>query len=202
MSTDAEFPTMRYPTLRSSAQGDRDARARAGGHAAGYTAGLRAAEADVAARIAALEAERAAESVHASARVDRAVLLLAAAARALDARTVPVLAGAQATIEDAALQLAEAVVASEFGDSGSVARSAMHRALSGVDTAIVHTVRMNPVDLETLESLDLTPVGVDFTADPSLSRGDAVTEFPDGYLDARVSTALARARAALEGARP
>jgi flagellar assembly protein FliH len=202
MSIEAQFSTMRYPSLRSTAQGERDDTARAGGYAAGYAAGLRAAEAEVAARIAALEAERAAEAVHASARIDRAVSLLALAAQALDDRTVPVLAEAQAAIEHGALQLAEALVGSEFGEAGSAARSAVHRALSGVDTALVQTVRMNPVDLQTLASLDLVPSGVDFTADPRLARGDAVTEFADGYLDARISAALVRAHAALEEARP
>jgi flagellar assembly protein FliH len=175
MSIEAQFSTMRYPSLRSTAQGERDDTARAGGYAAGYAAGLRAAEVEVAARI---------------------------AAQALDARTVPVLAEAQAAIEHGALQLAEALVGREFGEAGSAARSAVHRALSGVDTALVQTVRMNPVDLQTLASLDLVPSGVDFTADPRLARGDAVTEFADGYLDARISAALVRARAALEEARP
>jgi flagellar assembly protein FliH len=201
MSIDAEFATLRFPTISSTAQSDREDRARAVGHAAGYAAGLRAAEADVAARVAALEAEHAAELVHGRARTDRAIAILDAAAAALDARTVPVLVGAHAIIAESALQLAEAVLASELGDAGSAARSAMQRALAGVDVALVRVVRMNPVDIQTLQSLDLLPAGVDLAADSSLSRGDAVTEFPDGYLDARISTALSRARAAIEGAR-
>jgi flagellar assembly protein FliH len=201
MSIDAEFATLRFPTISSTAQGDHEDRARAVGHAAGYAAGLRAAEADVAARVAALEAEHAAELVHGRARTDRAIAILDAAAVALDARTVPVLAGAHAIIAESALQLAEAVLASELGDAGTAARSAMERALAGVDVALVRVVRMNPVDIETLRSLDLLPAGVDLAADPSLSCGDAVTEFPDGYLDARISTALSRARAAIEAAR-
>ena len=39
--------------------------------------------------------------------------------------------------------------------------------------------------------------GLELVADPSLAPGDAVGRHPDGYLDARVATALARARAAL-----
>jgi flagellar assembly protein FliH len=201
MSTETGFSTLSFPTLRTSAQGDRDERTRAGGHAAGYAAGLRAAEVEVAARIAALEAEHAAEIAHARARTDRAVALLAAASAALDARTVPVLEAAHAAIADSALQLAEAVIVSELTDGGTAAASALHRALAGVDTALVHTVRMNPLDLDTLARLDLAPAGVDFTADPSLARGDAITEFPDGYLDARIVSALDRARSAIEEAR-
>jgi flagellar assembly protein FliH len=201
MSTETGFSTLSFPTLRSSAQGDRDERARAGGHAAGYAAGLRAAEREVAARIAALEAEHAAEIAHSRARTDRAVSLLAAAAAALDASTLPVLEHAHVAVAEGALELAEAVIASELGDAGAAAASALHRALDGVDTDIVHSVRMNPFDLETLATLDLAPAGVVLTPDASLARGDAVTRFPDGYLDARIASALARARAAIEEAR-
>jgi flagellar assembly protein FliH len=201
MSSETGFSTLSFPTLRSSAHGDRDERARAAGHAAGYAAGLRAAEVEIAARIAGLEAEHAAEISHARARTDRALALLAAASSALDARTVPLLATAHAAIADSALRLAEAVIVSELSHGGAAAASALHRALTGVDAARVHTVRMNPLDLDTLVRLGLEPEGVDFTADPSLARGDAVTEFPDGYLDARIASALDRARSAIEEAR-
>jgi flagellar assembly protein FliH len=42
------------------------------------------------------------------------------------------------------------------------------------------------------------PDGVELVADPQLARGDAVAELADGYLDARLSTALARVRRVLE----
>jgi flagellar assembly protein FliH len=38
--------------------------------------------------------------------------------------------------------------------------------------------------------------------DLSLARGDAIAEYPDGELDARIGSALARARAALAGETP
>ena len=202
MSSDPEFATLSFPALRSSVRDDRADQARIGGHAAGYAAGLRAAETDVAARAAALEAEHAATLAHLRARLDLAVATLESAAAALDARTVPVLEHAHAAIADAAVQLAEAVVVSEFGDGGASARSALHRALGSVDVATVHAVRLNPDDLSSLGETALGVAGVSFVADAGLARGDAVTEFADGYLDARVSTAFARARAAIEGARP
>jgi len=202
MSSDPGFATMSFPALRTPVRADGEDRARIGGHAAGYTAGLRAAEADVAAHAAALEAEHAATLAHLRARLDLAVATLESAAAALDARTVPVLEHAHAAIADAAVQLAEAVVVSEFGDGGASARSALHRALGSVDVATVHAVRLNPDDLSSLGETALGVAGVSFVADAGLARGDAVTEFADGYLDARVSTAFARARAAIEGVQP
>ena len=201
MSSDPEFATLSFPALRSIVRDDRADQARIGGHAAGYAAGLRAAETDVAARAAALEAEHAATLTHLQARVDLAVSTLNAAAAALDSRTVPVLEGAHAAIADAAMQIAEAVVASELSEAGTAAKSALHRALATVDLGTVHTVRLHPSDLSILGDATLAAAGVAFVADASLSRGDAVTEFADGYLDARVSTAFARALAAIEEAR-
>jgi flagellar assembly protein FliH len=201
MSTDAEFATLSYPSLRNPRQESREDQARVGGHAAGYAAGLREAEAEVAARVAMLEAEHAAVVSHARARTDRAVALLAVATAALDARTVPVLETAHAIIAESAIEIAEAIVASELSDAGTAAASALHRALSTVDPSTVHRVRLNPADLGTIDAEILAEAGVDFVADPALERGDAVTEFADGYLDSRIRTAVDRARAAIEEAR-
>jgi flagellar assembly protein FliH len=41
--------------------------------------------------------------------------------------------------------------------------------------------------------------GVLFSADASIARGDAIAMLPFGYLDARIATAVARARAAILG---
>jgi flagellar assembly protein FliH len=201
MSSDDGFATLSYPALRSPASESRDDQARVAGHAAGYAAGLREAEAHVAARIAELEADTAASIVHGRARVDLAVSVLGAAAAALDSRTVPVLETAHATLAESAMLIAEAVVASELGDAGAAARSALHRALDSVDVALVHSVRMNPSDLAVLGPEVLAAAGVTFVPDASLARGDAETRFPDGYLDARIGSALARVKTAIEEAR-
>jgi len=201
MSSDAGFSTLSYPALRNAASESRDDQARVSGHAAGYAAGLREAEAHVAARIAALEAETAASIVHGRARVDLAVALLNSAATALDARTLPLLEAAHATLAESAMLVAEAVIASELSDAGVAARSALHRALDSVDVGVVHTVRMNPADLATLGPDVLDAAGVTFTPDATLARGDAETQFPDGYLDARIGSALARVKTAIEEAR-
>ena len=201
MSSDAGFSTLSYPALRNAASDSRDDQARVSGHAAGFAAGLREAEAQVAARIAALEAETAASISHGRARVDLAVALLNSAADALDTRTVPLLESAHATLAESAMLVAEAVVGSELSDAGVAARSALHRALDSVDVGVVHEVRMNPADLATLGPGVLAAAGVTFTPDATLARGDAMTQFPDGYLDARIGSALARVKAAIEEAR-
>jgi len=201
MSSDDGFSTLSYPALRNAASDSRDDQARVAGHAAGYAAGLREAEARVADRIAALEADTSASISHGRARVDLAVALLNSAVAALDSRTVPVLETAHATLAESAMLIAEAVVASELSDAGVAARSALHRALDSVDVGVVHTVRMNPSDLATLGPDVLDAAGVSFTPDASLRRGDAVTDFPDGYLDARIGSALARVKTAIEEAR-
>ena len=201
MSSDAGFSTLSYPALRNAASDSRDDQARVSGHAAGFAAGLREAEAQVAARIAALEAETAASISHGRARVDLAVALLNSAADALDTRTVPLLESAHSTLAESAMLVAEAVVGSELSDAGVAARSALHRALDSVDVGVVHEVRMNPADLATLGPDVLAAAGVTFTPDATLARGDAMTQFPDGYLDARIGSALARVKAAIEEAR-
>ncbi|GAB3604631.1 hypothetical protein GCM10027413_00400 [Conyzicola nivalis] len=201
MSSETGFSTLSYPALRSVAGETRDDSARIAGHAAGYAAGLREAEERVAARIAELEAETAASIAHGRARIDLAVAVLDSAAAALDARTVPVLEAAGGALAEGALQIAEAVIGSEFADGAVAARSALHRALDSVDVGLVRTVRLNPTDLATLGPEVLAATGVTFTPDPTLARGDAVTEFPDGYLDARIGTAVARVKTAIEEAR-
>jgi flagellar assembly protein FliH len=214
LSARSNFSAVTFPSL----QGERDAgdaAARARGHAAGYTAGLRAAAADVDARIARLDAEQDAAVRHGQARIDRAVTLLGAAAAALHERTVPVVQEAEDTLVATALELAEAILGHSLGDADASARAALGRALvSGatgatgtslttgpLGTVRPHAVRMNPDDLALLDLVTRAEAGVDFTADAGLARGDAIAEFPDGFLDARIGTALARAKAALNGAR-
>lgn len=197
MSIDASFSRVTFPTLKTSAQDAVEVSSRAAGHAAGYAAGLRAAAEEMAAQ-AALQEEALAEAIaEGRARIDAAVATLNAAAEALNQRTIPLLAEAQDALAATAIDLAEAVIGRELSDSDTSATSAMHRALAGVDPALVHLVRLHPDDLAALDADTISAAGVSFTADASLSRGDAVTEFADGYLDARITAALERARAAI-----
>ena len=107
------------------------------------------------------------------------------------------LSEAQDAIAATAIELAEAIIGRELSDEQTAAASALHRALTDVDPAIVHLVRLNPDDLAALDEQTIAATGVTFAADASLGRGDAITEFADGYLDARISSALERARSAI-----
>ncbi|MCU1525981.1 MAG: flagellar assembly protein [Microbacteriaceae bacterium] len=199
MSLDTRFSSLTFPSLRSEHQETLDVQARASGHAAGYAAGLRAAGQELAEQVARLDAEHEATLSQAQARLDRAIGLLAAAANALAERTVPVLTEVQDAIAESAMDLAEELLGTELSIGDTSATAAMKRALSSVDASLVHTVRMNALDLAVFDEQTLAATGVTFTADSSLARGDAITEFPVGYLDARITTAVARARAAILG---
>lgn len=181
--------------------GDSRAAGYAAGYAGGYSAGAREA-----ARAAEVEAERVrAELVLAeSRRADdhrTALATLAAAARAAADRALPVLAEAEQSLIAAAVELATAVLGRELSDAETSARAALGRVLAAAPGAGLHTVRLHPRDLDTLRALDATGdpalTGVELVADLSLAPGDAVGEFPEGVLDARIGAALERARAEL-----
>ncbi|WP_138445250.1 FliH/SctL family protein [Sinomonas susongensis] len=182
-----------FPSLQNP--GDAEGFTR--GHAAGYAAGLRKAEAEVRTRRAECEAERAAALEEGRHRIERGVAVLEAAARALHQRTAPVLAEAETELAAAALAIAGAVLGRELSDAEVGAKAALARAFSGPDSAPVVAVRLHPSDLALVAGA--APAGVDLVADPGLEPGDAVADYPDGELDARISTALARAAAALAG---
>jgi flagellar assembly protein FliH len=165
---------------------------------------LRKAEAEARALRAQLETQHTAAREGGQRRLASAVVLLDAAAAALRARTTPVLAEADAELAAAAVALAEAVIGRELSDAPTGAKAALERALSAPDSDAVVAVRLHPADIALLEAELLktersTAAQVAFVPDSSLARGDAVAEYPDGELDARIRTAVARARAALAG---
>lgn len=172
-------------------------RAEARGHAAGYAAGLRLAERELETRRDELEALHVERLVRLEAQVAVRVAALEAATRALDARVAPVVAEAEGTLATLAVELAEAVLGHTLrSDPASAAEAALRRALAVVDPALVVSVRMHPDDVAVLAGAtgDSCPVLV---ADPSLSRGDAEADLPVGHVDARLTTAAARMRVAL-----
>ena len=197
MSIEASFSPVSYPALRNNAQAKIELQSRTSGHTAGYAAGLQAAAADMAAQTARHEVALAEALADGQARIDAALAVLAAAAEALTRRTVPVITEAQDAIAATAVELAEAIIGRELDSAETSSRSALQRALADVDPALVLVVRMNPEDLASLDEDTILGAGVTLTADAALGRGDAVSEFADGYLDARVSSALERARAAI-----
>lgn len=193
------------PAFAGAVPSQQTADSRAAGYAAGYASGY-AAGAREAARAAELESERM-RAEHAAAEAQRAadhraaLDTLAAAARAAAQRALPVLSEAEQTLMSAAVELAEAVLGRELADAETSARAALGRVLAAAPGAGLHTIRLHPTDLATLRALDAAGdpalTGVELVADPVLSPGDAIGEFPEGVLDARIGAALERARAEL-----
>jgi len=174
--------------------------ARAAGFAAGFAAGAREAAAVAEAEAARAAAERAAQDATTGALLGRALEVLARAAAAASAQTAPVLAEAETLLHAGALELAQAVLGVELSDHEQSARAALARALSRPRLPETVTVRLNARDLQTLQTVgvDDLPDGVVLVADPTLAPGDALAVHPEGFLDARIGTALERARTALD----
>ncbi|HEY0118549.1 MAG TPA: FliH/SctL family protein [Cellulomonas sp.] len=206
---ESAFVPAQFPALASRPDGspladllpvgfDRES-SRAAGFAAGFAAGARAAAraAETAVRRATLEREDAAR--RGDERLEAALAALGSAARALSARTAPVLAEAEQALHEHALALAEAVLGVELqqDETSAAAALARVRAAAGMGDAV--TVRLNPQDLSSLSGMPSLPAGVVLVSDPSLGRGEALAEQADGWLDARIGDALRRARAALDG---
>ena len=197
MSAEAAFSPLAFPALPGAAA---DERATIRGHAAGYAAGRKQAETELAALRDSIRTEAARAAEAAAAEVRSAVEALTRAAAELRARQVPVLQSVDAAIASAALELAEAVVGRELATGDGAARTALERA-SGEAVPEGSLVRLNPGDIEVIAGTGTTWAGLELVPDGSLDRGDAVIELAHGSIDARVSAALARARAALaEGA--
>lgn len=193
-----------FPVLSTSAQSHALAQAKSRGftqgHAAGYVAGLKLAateaaaiaeqaDAELTARAAALETAKAAE-----------LATLVLVREALVNRTTPVVADVEQALFRHALELAEAIVGYTLRDGESSARAALARAVALDEIQVPVGIRMNPEDIAALTGDHSgLPDGVALCADPTLSRGDAMADYPDGFLDARLSTAAGRAAAALLG---
>ncbi|MCU1401718.1 MAG: hypothetical protein JWM70_42 [Microbacteriaceae bacterium] len=197
MSIDVTFSPANFPALRDAEQLRAETDAQNRGQSIGYAIGLRTAALELTAQRAAFDAEHRAMMQEGQERIDEAVALLAVAARALNDRAIPLQEQAQDTLVSSALELAEAVLEYELSDGHNSARTALARVLGHVDPATVVTVRMNPSDLVMLDRASLDGANVELTPDPHLQRGDAIADFAEGYLDARIGSALDRARAAL-----
>ncbi|WP_127126476.1 FliH/SctL family protein [Georgenia sp. SYP-B2076] len=177
----------------------------ASGYAAGWASGMRAATQAAAAEAARVAAAEAARAQHRTAEAEAALAALAQAASAARRRTAPVVDAALTEVRHGALELAQAVLGVELATGETSARAALLRALTVQGEADVVRVRLSPEDHAQVRALieahpgelDI-PAGVELAADPALARGDAISDLTDGYLDARISAAVERARAALE----
>jgi flagellar assembly protein FliH len=195
MSNSAFTPVL-YPKLDPDPQpGTSSAHAR--GYAAGFAEGLRRAA----------EEERLAESVRQAelrafiadgeARLARVIAALGGAVSQLNARLAPVIDDVDAVLVEAALELAEAVLQREVQEGHVTTADTLRRALALVPDEQTVTVRMSPVDLETLG--DINTANIVVTADAAISSGDAIATMPHGWLDVRLFAALQRAKSVLTG---
>jgi flagellar assembly protein FliH len=201
MSTEADFQRVVFPDIQPAARSRREDRGYTQGHAAGYADGIRAAAAEQRRLSEQLEVEHRATLDAGRLAVARSVRVLEAAAAASREHRGAVLEEAQDVLAASAMELAEAILGYELKDGGTSARAALARGLAAVtDVQTVTTVRLHPADLAALDAVDAGNVaGVELKADPTLSPGDAVAEYPQGWLDARLGAALGRAKAALLG---
>lgn len=173
------------------------AAARAEGYAAGWAEGRRVAAATAQRETAERRAEL--DDLRATA-AERQDLALAALAAALD-RAERELRDRQADLGIAAVDLVLELVETFLGRELELAREpgldAVRRAVAAVETDVRIVVRLHPDDLATLHPGATPDPRVTLVADPSLRRGDAVAETEDRVVDATVSAALARVRAAV-----
>jgi flagellar assembly protein FliH len=196
MSTDTLFSQLSYPNLATTASVDEETeRARVRGHAAGYAAGLRAAEAEAAIVAERTRGEREALRADAATALQSALEALETAAARASGVDALVLADADSALAAASIELAEAILQRELADGESSARAAIARALDTVEPDSILTVRLSPIDLAVITAAGLAPSTVALVADVALDRGDAVVTVADGRVDARISSALGRARA-------
>ncbi|QNE15621.1 hypothetical protein [Pseudarthrobacter sp. NBSH8] len=214
MSTESSHRTVTFPAVEISGRSESRDRGYVQGHAAGYAAGLRAAAKEQARLAAQLHAGHEAATAAGREAANHKLVLLTAAAAAFQQRFTMVLQDAETVLAASALELAEAVLGYELDDGERTARAALQRALSGSAAATgenvggrvrggtpeVAAVRLNPADIVVLAASGITQgIGVELVPDSSLARGDAMAQYPEGWLDARLGTALARARTALLG---
>ncbi|MBW4031116.1 MAG: hypothetical protein HIU88_00455 [Acidobacteria bacterium] len=201
MSADIAFSELRYPTIPTAGLEEETDRARARGYAAGYAEGLRAAEAEAEEAVVRARVEREAMHAGAATALTAALDALRTASCQFEAAAAPVLEDADEALVAAAIELASAIIDCELDDATSSARTAIARALSTTDPDAITAVRVSPVDLAVFGAYGVTVPELRFVSDPTLSPGDAVVEIADGRIDARISTALERARAELAVAR-
>ncbi len=196
MSTDTFAPAS-FPRLQASAAEAERERARLRGYADGHAEGYRAAAAAAAEAQERADAERAARDAEHARDIDLALQALEDAALALSRRAADLAAATQHQVFARAVELAEMILSGELASAEGSATAALRRAAVASEEDDIREVRVHPDDLRTLERLGRCPDGVELAGDPSLTRGDAIVVLDDGLVDARISSALDRARDAV-----
>jgi len=198
----AEAPTVHL--LDFGSYGRRDAvdaaysEAKTHGYAAGYAAGMRAATDQARAQREQQQASAKAAAAASAAALHRATSSLETAAQAFERQVAPAVESAETTLVAASLELAEAILGTELQQGPHSAQAALTRALAELELAEVRRVRMHPQSIDQLPQGAAERAGVRLVPDIQLQPGDAVADLPEGFLDARIQTALDRCRSALE----
>ncbi len=141
-------------------------------------------------------AERAAWQQEQTRRLSSALDALASAVVELQLRQAIELTNLEDTVAAAAFDLAGALLGRELELSRSPGRDAVARALALAPSGESLVVRLNPADVETLGSIDDLLAGRQYTVlpDPSVESGGCLLDAKDCRVDARLATAIARAR--------
>ena len=178
--------------------------ARAQGYAEGWAAGQAAALADAEQRAAALAAAQEATEAARSLAFHRAVEAVVRGAGELERRALPQAEEVRDVVVDAALALAAAVLGREVALDPEPGRAALMRALDLAPDGTRVVVRLNPSDhaalLVAADGSSEVVVGgrtVTLVSDPSIAIGGAVADCDATRVDARLETALQRAREVL-----
>lgn len=145
------------------------------------------------------EQARLAEEARSEAYVD-AMDEIQAIADAVASRDNLVIDEMKSALMESAVTLAEALLGVELSEAETGAKAALKRALSMNDPKEIVSVHLNPQDVVTLHNLGVESP-VELVPDKELDPGDAVAYMPEGLLDARLSSAIRRAREALERAK-
>ncbi|WP_350348555.1 FliH/SctL family protein [Agromyces sp. G08B096] len=200
------FEVLPFPDLGVTAGGSPAAGVPAAvqrGYAMGLARGRRRTERERARLLTELAHRNASAEAERERRVAEAVARLDAACAAVRATAAPVLADADRALADGVLSLTAAVLGADAAaDPTRAAAAAVARVLAHEETEAPLVIRLHPADLELLTAAGALPDrdGVAFEADAALAQGDAVAALPDGLLDARIASALDRARRAFEEA--
>lgn len=196
MSTETFAPVL-FPRLDGRENGEQYAIARTRGYADGHAEGFRAGRAEAESEQRAADEARAASQAAEAQRIETAVAALHAAARSLGDRERELTAAGEDRVLRCAIELAELILVAELSEPGAAAAAAVRRAMTGAGTEAIREVRLNPDDLSTLQTSATEPAGIALVADDTLHRGDAVATLAHGHIDARIGSALERARRAL-----
>ncbi|GGK96337.1 hypothetical protein Ppa06_65430 [Planomonospora parontospora subsp. parontospora] len=178
------------------------AEARAAGYAAGWAQGLEEARRNTAAEHRD-EAERVARAeARKIARLESALTAIAASAARLEQQTAPGAADLEDLVVQTAFAIAEAVLGREIEHSPEPGREALARVLDLVPESRPVLVRLSPADHAAMvgagqNTFEVDGRSVTMVVDPRLKPGDAVAESDATAVDARLSTAVQRAKEAL-----